>query len=442
MKRMVAFTLAACLGTVPAGVSFADLPDPNEGTFLPGSEIRAVILKDFIRFDPQYVAHRQRFGDRLDRLAKRLAALQADGNEMECSNQIYLEAKWLYHYTASWDRLERRLDDFVKSLEQPDQVFATRQSAETGLWGICYEQSFMKLEATAIALIELEMMGETPQFAVNLPPPFDTPLVAFEHFRDLLVSDIARTGVDHRGELGNITTIASLTYFKNYLQGYLNNDVEGLPRNEGGTGAKTQEYTQEFSRIVQAWQDPATGYWGPSYWSDGHLYKSADLSYTFHIISYRRGNVDHWPEIVETTMAIENEPYPFGWKHEDSYVNHNNYDVAKIFRYGWPHMSPEQKRRAASKIRDMLHWTLSSSLQDDGSFQTVPAFFSSVGADFYFGVSFLQTIGFWDESKRFWSRESFPEANAVCTRIKAKLVAMALKTHESDTALTHLENAC
>jgi hypothetical protein len=193
-------------------------------------------------------------------LAKRLAALQADGNEMECSNQIYLEAKWFYHYTAYWDRLERRLDDFEKSLEQPDQVFATRQSAETGLWGICYEQSFMKLEATAITLIELEMMGEAPQFAVNLPPPFDTPLVAFEHFRDLLVSDIARTGVDHRGELGNITTIASLTYFKNYLQGYLNDEVEGLPRNEGGAGAKTQEYTQEFSRIVQAWQDPATGY--------------------------------------------------------------------------------------------------------------------------------------------------------------------------------------
>jgi len=300
----------------------------------------------------------------------------------------------------------------------------------------------MKLEATAITLIEQEMMGEAPQFAVNLPPPFDTPLVAFEHFRDLLVSDIARTGVDHRGELGNITTIASLTYFKNYLQGYLNNEVEGLPRNEGGAGAKTQEYTQEFSRIVQAWQDPATGYWGPSYWSDGHLYKSADLSYTFHIISYRRGNVDYWPEIVETTMAIENEPYPFGWKHEDSYVNHNNYDVAKIFRYGWPHMSPEQKRRAASKIRDMLHWTLNSSLQDDGSFQTVPAFFSSVGADFYFGVSFLQTIGFWDESKRFWSRENFPEANAVCTRIKARLVAMALRTHESNTALTHLEDTC
>jgi hypothetical protein len=442
MIKMVALVLAACLATVPAGVSFADLPDPNEGTFLRGSEIKAVILKDFIRFDPHYVAHRQRLGDRLDSLAKRLAALQAAGNEMECSNQIYLEAKWLYHYTAYWDRLERRLDDFAKSLEQPDQVFATRQSAETGLWGICYEESFIKLEATMIALIELEMMGVAPQFAVTLPPPYDTPVGAFEHFRGLLVSDIARTGVDHRGELGNSTTIASLTYFKNYLQGYLNNEVKGLPRNEGGPGAKTEEYTQAFSRIVQAWQDPVTGYWGPSYWSDGNLYRSADLSYTFHIISYRRGNVDRWPEIVETTMAIENEPYPFGWKHEGSYVNHNNYDVAKIFRYAWPHMSPEQKQKAASKIRDMLHWTLNSSLQDDGSFQTVPAFFSSVGAEFYFGVSFLQTIGFWDESQRFWSTEDFSEADAVCTRIKAKLVALALRTHESKTALTHLENAC
>jgi hypothetical protein len=42
----------------------------------------------------------------------------------------------------------------------------------------------------------------------------------------------------------------------------------------------------------------------------------------------------------------------------------------------------------------MLHRTLTSSLQPNGTFKTVPPFFSSKAADFYFGVSFLQTIGF------------------------------------------------
>ncbi len=90
----------------------------------------------------------------------------------------------------------------------------------------------------------------------------------------------------------------------------------------------------------------------------------------------------------------------------------------------------------------MLHWILTSSLQENGSFKTVPTFFSSLGADFYFGVSFLQTIGFWDASKRFWTKESFPEADAICKRIKSRLVAMALETHESNMALAHLESAC
>ncbi|EWY36330.1 hypothetical protein N825_28720 [Skermanella stibiiresistens SB22] len=125
MKSLAAFVMAACFVILPACMSFAELPDPDQGTFLRGSEITEVVNRDFIRFDPHCVPHRQRFGARLDLLAGRLAAFQADGNEMECSNQIYLEAKRFYHYTAYWDRLDRRLDDLAKSLEQPDQVFAT-----------------------------------------------------------------------------------------------------------------------------------------------------------------------------------------------------------------------------------------------------------------------------------------------------------------------------
>src|SRR4029078_6760910 len=91
---------------------------------------------------------------------------------------------------------------------------------------------------------------------------------------------------------------------------------------------------------------------------------------------------------------------------------------------------------------EMLHWTLTSSLQRDGSFKTVPSFFSSIGADFYFGVSFLQTIGFWDRKDRFWTERDFPEAPAICRQIKAQLKEMALKSHETEVALHSLGKTC
>jgi hypothetical protein len=172
------------------------------------------------------------------------------------------------------------------------------------------------------------------------------------------------------------------------------------------------------------------------------LYKTADLSFTFHIISYRRGAVARWPQIIATTIAIADEPYPFGWLHRGELTNHNNHDVAKVFRYGWPYMSADQRQRAAAAIATMLQWTLSNSLRADGSFKSVPTFFSSLGADFYFGVSFLQTIGYWDPAKRFWTTQSFADAAGVCKQVRAKLVAMGLKSLESQSAFSHLERIC
>ena len=105
-------------------------------------------------------------------------------------------------------------------------------------------------------------------------------------------------------------------------------------------------------------------------------------------------------------------------------------------------MTPEQRRRAAAAIDEMLQWTLSTSLEMDGSFKTVPTFFSSTAADFYFGVSFLQTIGFWDAKKRFWTERDFPEALVVCRRIKTRLSDMALESHESEVTRERLEDSC
>jgi hypothetical protein len=203
---------------------------------------------------------------------------------------------------------------------------------------------------------------------------------------------------------------------------------------------KLQQYRRLFSDYVDAWQDPITGYWGPWYVSDGQLYRASDLSFTFHIISYRHGKVNYWPEIIKTTLAIESEPYPFGFS--GGFTNHNNYDVAKILRYAWPRMSAEQQGSAAALINDMLQWTLTSSLQPDGSFKVDQMAFSSVDADFYFGVTFLDIAGYWDPAKRFWTKQDYPEARSTCERIKTKLRALALNSLESQSALAILEHAC
>jgi hypothetical protein len=441
MRRVLAAALVLYVALAAPHGHTAELSNGTEVRLLAGDEAKALIQADFIRFDPSYLDHQTSFGDRLARLGKRLSDLQAAGHDLECSNEIYLEAKWLQRYTTYWDELEQRLNDLEKSLDDLDQDSAIQQSADTGLWGPCYHRSFFKLEATMLALIELHSLGEAPKFPIRMPPPFETFASAFIHFRSLLVSDIARTGVDNRGELGNLSTVGSLAYFKAYLQDYLG-EIIGLPRNKDESKVTAHENSEAFSKFVEAWQDPVSGYWGAWYSSGGRLYKTADLSFTFHIISYRRGDIDHWPAITETTLAIENEPYPYGWRHEGQFTNHNNYDVAKIFRYGWPHMTPQQRQRAATEIDEMLHWTLTSSLQRDGSFKTVPSFFSSIGADFYFGVSFLQTIGFWDRKDRFWTERDFPEAPAICRQIKAQLKEMALKSHESEVALQRLSKTC
>src|SRR5262249_52781133 len=115
---MLAAAAILCLGIQSVSLLADEYPDPGETKLLRGTEVKALVLRDFIRFDSRYVGHREQFGHRLDTLARQLAALQAAGNEMECSNEIYLEAKWLHRYTADWDSLEKRLDALEMSLRQ------------------------------------------------------------------------------------------------------------------------------------------------------------------------------------------------------------------------------------------------------------------------------------------------------------------------------------
>jgi hypothetical protein len=435
LVSLVALSLLSC----------AQLEQPHfagkaDALAVAGPEIERLITRDFIAYDPNYLQHKAVYGGRLHALAHELATIQATGNEIACSNQIYLESKWIYHYTADWPRLDRLLSRLAASLRVPDQNFALRQSPKDGLWGVCYDEWFLKVGATFEELEELYEDGRAPKYPIRGLNRINSPLKLRTYLQSLLISDIATSGRNNRDELGAMAALLAAEYFKAYLQEFLKEWVPGIPRNQGIYHAS--DFAAVYEDFLMGWQNPETGYWGAQYRSNGRVYVSADLSITYHTIAYRRGQVDHWPEIIKTTLRIKNEPYPFGWMEHGHLNNHNNYDVARILRYGWPYMTPEERRRSAEEIRAMLLWTLNDSLMPDGSFKIDLTFFDSLAADYYFGVSFLDEVGFWDPQKRFWGEASFLDAPALCCLIKSRLCQLQLDQSEADDALEKLKRSC
>ena len=426
-----ASAVADDLGAVSFDARFASLG---------GSDVETLIEHDFIAYDANYLDRKTEFGQPLHELARRLAAKQMAGNDMACSNQIFLEAKWLYHYTADWPRLDRQLRRLEASLENPHQKFANRQSPEDGSWGVCYDEWFLRVEATFTALLALYAESKTPEHPITLGDRVNTPDKLIAYMRSLVISNVTETGVDKRSELGSAATILTSAYFKDYLQAFLADDVKGIPRNLGQY--PVEAFKSAYQQFLEEWQDPETGYWGAWYRSEERLFRSMDLSITYHIVAYRQGDVAHWPRIIATTFRTKPEPYPFGWLQNGAYTNHNNYDVVKILGYGWPHMTAFQRQEARREIRNMLNWSLNESLSLDGVFKNNPGSFSSVAADFYYGVSFLHAIGFWDWSKRFWTDDAFDNASALCCMIKQRLAALGSRAQPAQSAMDRLNDGC
>lgn len=156
ITAVLAMAVVICLASPLASAVADDLGAFSFGArfrSLGGSDVETLIERDFIAYDANYLERKTEFGQPLHDLARRLTAKQMAGNDMACSNQIFVEAKWLYHYTADWPRLDRQLRRLETSLENPDQEFANRQSPEDGSWGVCYDEWFLRVEATFTALL-------------------------------------------------------------------------------------------------------------------------------------------------------------------------------------------------------------------------------------------------------------------------------------------------
>ncbi|MEQ8390621.1 MAG: hypothetical protein RIB30_06480 [Thalassospira sp.] len=394
-----------------------------------------LIAEQFCVFDPDYVAQQEAFANKLAPLQEKLIEAQKTGNSMAASDQQMIECKWLLLYTADWKTLTGKLDAFAKSLENTDQDWAEKQVPSDGSWGPCYDQWFLKVDAMIDAVNTLADAGQAPDYPFLFMAPIATPEKMIAWLESQKTSSIFSDGLDRRDALGAVTATLSQMCFKSEIRDYFQDHVKGFDL--------TEDYINAYKKWLDDWQDPQSGYWGGWFdTQDQGVLKSSDLSLTFHNISYQHGKVDLWTAIFDTTLAIRDEAYPFGWKHNDDFNNHNNYDVTKIFDLGWSSVDTDTQNEAASDIGLVLNWCLTKSMTPDGGFIDDPTFYNSVGAAYYYGVSFLDQAGYFGTDVPFWTDKPFADGPALCCKIQKNIKSEGLDDDEAKAALEKLVDAC
>ncbi len=139
---------------------------------------------------------------------------------------------------------------------------------------------------------------------------------------------------------------------------------------------------------------------------------------------YLEGKIAYWPKLIDTLIRIRDDRYPNGWLDEVGMTSHNNYDVAMLFQLGWSQMLPDQRRRAEQELGRLVDWCLTSAIARDGKIRS-RAIGESLPESYYFTIAFLDTVGYFDPAKRFWTDRSFPEAPTVRARLGSHLSMLA-----------------
>ena len=380
---------------------------------------------DFIAFDRDYRAKHAKYAEELRALQLELARQAAAGRATPCSRQIFLEARWLTFYSAHWERIEKKLGELREMLAQPaDPADAREQVEADGSFDHCSDAWYLKLDSTIEELEYLSERGKKPKYPLKLLDRINSPEKLRGYLDSLLVSEVRKTGIDNRFEL-NI----AITAIERFVVGHVETDYPFHP----DLKKALFDYEDNY------WQDPKTGYSGGWYrLADGSIRKTADLSVTFHIASYRRDSLKHIAEMGRTTLAIKEYEYPFGWREEGQPSNHHNYDVARLLRMAWPYLNEEEREEARAEMRKMIDFCLAH-LKADGSFDMLDE--DTLGSSFLFPVSLLNELGYFRPSLRFWTDDDFPQAMEVADRVGGRIKAMGLTDTESAKVLKRFEEA-
>ena len=334
------------------------------------------------------------FWVQLRQLNKQVLALEKAGQNTRCARQILTETEWLVDSTRDFKRIAGRMAALRATLKDPSSLNAPDEQSETdGSWGRGYTEWFFKLDASFDEISALDDKGQVPKYPVHFLDQINSPEKLTAHLNNLLISDLDADGVDRGRELNE--TIADL------LRLVIHHEPANYPYHP-----QLKETFLNF--LMNQARNTETGYWGEWYKTGDRITKASQLSLTFHIISYLKGDITDWPKVIDTTLAIKDKRYPNGWLSHRGYANHHNMDVVVLFRYGWKHATPRQHEAIRAELHKMLDWCLKESLQPDGSFRLREG--ESLEESVYFGTAFLARIGYFDRAQRFWTDEEFPGA--------------------------------
>ncbi|MBV8132194.1 MAG: hypothetical protein JO282_06750 [Alphaproteobacteria bacterium] len=336
----------------------------------------------------------------------RLDREEAQGLDTSCLRQALRELRWRLEYTADVAGVRTNLEK-IRSLAALPALPSATNPDEEGSYGACTDLWFLKLDASVDHLLAPDFNGKPPRFLdrINDPDRLE------RYLKSLLVSRLEEEGVDHRKELNFATAdLVRLILWRRP------SNYRWEPRLE-----------MVIRRFVANWQDPATGFFGASYEIGGQRLRTTDLSLTFHMARYLEGKIGYWPQLIDTLIEIRDDRYPNGWLDEEGLTNHNNYDVATLFQLGWPELRVDQRQHARAQLGCLLDWCLATAIAPDGTV-AARAKSESLSESYYFTVAFLDTVGYFDPAKRFWTDRVFPEAPA----LRARLAHHIQRLHQGD----------
>jgi hypothetical protein len=325
----------------------------------------------------------------------RLDGEEARGRDTCWPRHALRELRWRLEYTADATAIQGALERL-------------RRLAEPGL-PTCPDGPdvwFLKLDAAIdhILAAEFDDRGHPPVFLDRV----NDPLRLREYLESLLVSRPAEDGIDRRKELNFATADLVRLILWRRPRGY-----PWDPRLE-----------HVIRQFVAEWQDPISGFFGATYLVGRQRIRTVDLSLTFHMARYLDGRIGYWPQLIDTLLRIRDDRYPNGWLDGAGMTSHNNYDVAVLFQLGWPHMRRDQRLSGARELGRLLDWCLATGIAANGEV-VARACGETLPESYYFTVAFLDTVGYFDPAKRFWTNRAFPEAPTLQKALKDHLSAFA-----------------